>query len=76
MNLLSQFQQIFSENPRGYASITGVKSDGTLITQTPNGAVVLLQGKADIGKAVFYDRVDNNKVVDDAPNVIFKEFGV
>lgn len=75
MNLLSQFQQIFSENPRGYASITGVKSDGTLITQTPNGAVVLLQGKADIGKVVFYDRVTNH-VVDDAPNVIFKEFGV
>ena len=75
MNLLSQFQQIFSENPRGYASITGVKSDGTLIAQTPNGAVVLLQGKADIGKVVFYDRVTNH-VVDDAPNVIFKEFGV
>ena len=75
MNLLSQFQQIFSENPKGYASITGVKPDGTLIATTQTGAVVLLQGKADIGKAVFYDRVDN-KVVDDAPDVVFREFGV
>ena len=75
MNLLSQFQQIFSENPRGYASITGVKSDGTLIATTQTGAVVLLQGKAQVGQAVFYDRV-NNDVVDDAPTVVFREFGV
>ena len=75
MNLLSQFQQIFSENPRGYASVTGVKSDGTLIATIQTGAVVLLQGKAQVGQAVFYDRVDN-KVVDDAPDVVFKEFGV
>lgn len=75
MNLLSQFQQIFSENPKGYATITGVKSDGTLIATTQTGAVVLLQGKAQVGQAVFYDRV-NNKVVDDAPTVVFKEFGV
>lgn len=75
MNLLSQFQQIFSENPRGYASVTGVKSDGTLIATIQTGAVVLLQGKAQVGQAVFYDRVDN-KVVDDAPTVVFREFGV
>ncbi|WP_276206616.1 hypothetical protein [Moraxella lincolnii] len=35
MNLLSQFQQIFSDNPRGYATVTGIKSDGTLIATTP-----------------------------------------
>lgn len=75
MNLLSQFQQIFSENPKGYASITGIKPDGTLIATTPSGAVVLLQGKVDIGKSVFYDRVTND-VIDDAPTVVFREFGV
>lgn len=75
MNLLSQFQQIFKENPRGYATITDIKPDKTLIATTPSGAVVLLQGQAEIGKSVFYDRV-TNKVVDDAPDVVFREFGV
>lgn len=75
MNLLSQFQQIFSENPKGYATVTGIKNDGTLIVTTPTGAVVLLQGQAEMGKAVFYDRVEN-KVLEDAPSVRFGEFGV
>lgn len=75
MNLLSQFQQIFTENPKGYATITGVKPDGTLIATTPTGATVLLTGQADIGKAVFYDRVAS-KVLEEAPDVVFKEWGV
>ena len=52
MNLLSQFQQIFAENPKGFATITGIKQDGTLIATTPAGAVVLLEGNVDIGKNV------------------------
>ena len=75
MNLLSQFQQIFAENPKGFATITGIKPDGTLIATTPTGAVVLLDGKADIGKSVFYDRV-TSKVLEEAPNVTFKEYAV
>lgn len=75
MNLLSQFQQIFSENPKGYATVTGIKNDGTLIATTPTGAVVLLQGQAEMGKAVFYDRVES-RVVGDAPSVVFREWGV
>lgn len=75
MNLLSQFQQIFAENPKGFATITGIKPDGTLIATTPTGAVVLLDGKADIGKSVFYDRVEN-KVLSEAPSVVFREYGV
>ena len=75
MNLLSQFQQIFAENPKGFATITGIKQDGTLIATTPAGAVVLLEGNVDIGKNVFYDRV-TSKVLEEAPNVTFKEYAV
>ena len=75
MNLLSQFQQIFNQEERAFAKITGVKQDGMLIATTPTGVVVLLQGKADIGKNVFYDRV-SGKVLSEAPNVTFTEYGV
>lgn len=75
MNLLSQFQQIFNTEERAFAKITGVKPDGMLIATTPTGVVVLLQGKADIGKNVFYDRV-SGKVLSEAPNVTFTEYGV
>lgn len=75
MNLLSRFQQIFVENPKGFATVTGIKPDGTLIATTPTGATVLLQGKVDIGKSVFYDRVEN-KVLSEAPSVVFREYGV
>ena len=75
MNLLSQFQQIFADNPKGFATITGIKQDGTLIATTPAGAVVLLEGNVDIGKSVFYDKVEN-KVLSEAPSMIFSEYGV
>ena len=75
MNLLSQFQQIFNTEERAFAKITGVKPDGMLIATTPTGAVVLLTGSVDIGKNVFYDRV-TNKVLEEAPNVTFTEYGV
>ena len=75
MNLLSQCQQIFADNPKGFATITGIKQDGTLIATTPAGAVVLLEGYVDIGKNVFYDKVEN-KVLSEAPSVVFSEYGV
>lgn len=75
MNLLSQFQQIFADNPKGFATITSIKQDGTLIATTPAGAVVLLEGNVDIGKNVFYDKVEN-KVLSEAPSVVFSEYGV
>lgn len=75
MNLLSQFQQIFADNPKGFATITGIKQDGTLIATTPAGAVVLLEGYVDIGKNVFYDKVEN-KVLSEAPSVVFSEYGI
>lgn len=75
MNLLSQFQQIFNTEERAFAKITGVKPDGMLIATTPTGAVVLLTGSVDIGKNVFYDRV-TSRVLEEAPNVTFTEYGV
>lgn len=75
MNLLSQFQQIFNTEERAFAKVTGVRNDGKLIATMPTGAVVLLDGKADIGKNVFYDRV-TSRVLEEAPNVTFKEYAV
>ena len=75
MNLLSQFQQIFNQEERAFATITGVRNDGKLIATMPTGAVVLLTGSVDIGKNVFYDRV-TSKVLEEAPNVTFTEYSV
>lgn len=75
MNLLSQFQQIFNQEERAFATITGVREDGKLIATMPTGVVVLLTGNVDIGKNVFYDRV-TNKVLEEAPNVTFTEYAV
>ena len=75
MNLLSQFQQIFNQEERAFATITGVRNDGKLIATMPTGAVVLLTGSVDIGKNVFYDKVEN-KVLSEAPSVVFSEYGI
>lgn len=75
MNLLSQFQQIFNQEERAFATITGVREDGKLIATMPTGSVVILDGKADTGKNVFYDRV-TGKVLEEAPNVTFTEYSV
>lgn len=75
MNILQALNQSLNTVQRAYATVTGVKPDGTLIAQTPAGATVLLQGKAEIGKAVYYDRT-SGRVLGDAPNVTFYEYGV
>lgn len=75
MNILQALNQSLNTVQRAYATVTGIKPDGTLIAQTPAGATVLLNGKADVGKNVFYNRLDN-KVLGDAPDVTFNEYGV
>lgn len=75
MNILQALNSALNPVIQSYAKVTGVKPDGTLIATTQTGATVLLQGKADIGKNVFYNRLDN-KVLGDAPNVTFYEYGV
>ena len=75
MNILNQFNQLFGTVERGVAKVTGIKSDETLIATTPSGATVLLTGKAEIGKSVFYNR-ENNRVVDIAPDVVYKTYAI
>lgn len=75
MNLLQALNVALNPVVKSYAKVIGVKPDGTLIAQTQTGATVLLQGKADIGKNVYYNRLDN-KVLGDAPDVTFHEYGV
>ena len=75
MNILQTLSQALNPVIQSYAKVTGIKSDGALIAQTQTGATVLLQGKADIGKNVFYNRLDN-KVLGEAPSVEFHEYGV
>ena len=75
MNLLQALNSALNPVIQSYAKVVGIKPDGTLIAQTQTGATVLLQGKAEIGKSVFYNRLDN-KVLGDAPDVTFNEYGV
>lgn len=75
MNILQTLSQALNPVIQSYAKIIGIKSDGTLIAQTQTGATVLLQGKSEVGKNVFYNRLDN-KVLGEAPSVEFHEYGV
>lgn len=75
MNLLSQFDQIFSRTERGVASVTGQRGGGKLVAQTASGATILLDGEMETGKKVYYDRV-SGKVLGEAPDVVYSEYGV
>lgn len=75
MNLLSQFDQIFSRTERGVASVTGQRGGGKLVAQTESGATILLNGEMETGKKVYYDRV-SSKVLGEAPDVVYSEYGV
>ena len=75
MNLLQALNSALNPVIQSYAKVVGIKPDGTLIAQTQTVATVLQQGKAEIGTSVFYNRLDN-KVLGEAPNVTFYEYGV
>lgn len=75
MNLLQALNVTLNPVVKSYAKVIGIKPDGTLIAQTQTGGTVLLEGKTEIGKNVFYDRV-TSKVLEEAPNVTFTEYGV
>lgn len=75
MNLLSKFNQIFGQTERGFAKVTGKRADGKLIATTPNGATILLNGVAEIGKNVYYNRATSD-VLGEAPDVVMNEYGV
>lgn len=75
MNLLSQFDQIFSRTERGVARVTGQRGGGNIVAQTESGATILLDGEMETGKKVYYDRV-SSKVLGEAPNVTYAEYPV
>lgn len=75
MNLLSQFNQILGRTERGVARITGQRDGGQLVAQTVSGATLLLTGELEIGKMCYYDKV-TSKVIAEAPDVIYSEYGV
>ena len=75
MNLLSQFNQIFDRTERGVARITGQRGGGQLVAQTVSGATLLLTGEMATGKMCYYDKV-TSKVLGEAPDVIYSEYGI
>ena len=75
MNLLSQFDQLFSSTERSTARITGQRGGGKLVAETESGATILLDGEMETGKKVYYDRV-SSKVLGEAPDVTYSGYGV
>lgn len=75
MNLLNQFNQLFNTTERSIARITGQRGGGKLVAETESGATVLLDGEMETGKKVYYDRV-SSKVLGEAPDVTYSEYGV
>ena len=75
MNLLSQFDQLFSRTERGVARETGQRGGGKLVAETESGATILLDGEMETGKKIYYDRV-SSKVLGEAPDVIYSQYGV
>lgn len=77
MNLLSQFESMFASEEKSIATVIGDKGGGVWVGKTLGGAMVLLQstGSTVIGKQMYYDRV-SGRVLGDAPNVMFSEYGV
>ena len=75
MDLLSEFNQLFNSTERSVARITGQRGNGLLVAQTEAGSTILLNGEAETGKKVYYDRV-SSKVLELAPDVVYSEYGV
>ena len=75
MNLLSEFNQILDRTERGVARITGQRGGGQVVAQTTSGTTILLTGEMETGKKVYYDRV-SSKVLGEAPDVIYSQYGV
>lgn len=75
MNLLNQFEQIFTKQEKAVARIIGQRGGGMLVAETLGGGTVLLHGSLETGKWCFYDRV-SNQILTEAPNIEFKEYSV
>ena len=75
MNLLTQFNQILDRTERGVARVTGQRGGGQLVAKTTSGATILLTGEMEAGKMCYYDK-RSSKVLGEAPDVTYSEYGV
>ncbi|MGP4950695.1 hypothetical protein ACTXGO_00780 [Psychrobacter sp. T6-1] len=75
MNLLNEFSQILNRTNRGVARVTGQRGGGRLVAEIQSGATILLDGEMETGKKVYYDRL-TSKVLGEAPDVIYSQYGV
>lgn len=75
MNILSQLDRALNSQVKSIALITGQRSGGLLVAQTESGASILLKGEMDTGKKVYYD-MTTSRVLEEAPNVNYSEYGV
>ena len=75
MNILAALNQTLNTTEQAFATVTGQRGGGTVVAQTTGGANILLKGKMETGKNVFYNRRDST-IMSEAPDVVFSEFGV
>ena len=75
MDILSQFTALIAPTKRQVAKITGGKGAGVWVAETPKGAVVVLEGEAQIGQSVYYDAY-TREIEGQAPDVQWVEIGV
>ncbi len=74
MNLYQTFNRLFA-TPKGVAQITGQKGQGVVVGQTLGGVFVVLNGQAQVGDMVYYDR-QTHEITGQAPQGERGEFGV
>lgn len=75
MDVLGQFKGLLNPQKRQVAQITGGKGAGVWVAETPSGAVVVLEGEAQIGQSVYYDAY-SREIAGQAPEVVWVEIGV
>ena len=75
MDVLGQFKGLLNPQKRQVAKITGGKGAGVWVAETPSGAVVVLEGEAQIGQSVYYDAY-SCEIAGQAPEVVWVEIGV
>lgn len=74
MNLYQTLNRLFA-TPKGVAQITGQKGQGVVVGQTLGGVFVVLNGQAEIGDMVYYDR-QTHEIAGQAPQGERGEFEV
>lgn len=66
-NIKQQFDALFAAQSLAVATVTGQRG-GSVSARTEAGAAIILEGEAEIGKKVRYDR-HTGRIVGIAPNL-------